>query len=431
MFGYTIPDKGEGLNDAQSVLFQQCLEVLADSFQNFVQSGCGVTPQGAPNMTVQVAAGTVYSVTSRLVTAGNAALAISAADATNPRFDYIVITTGAVAAVRQGTPSAAPKPINLTAGDVCVALVYVPAAATSITTANIFSRAIVAPRLAGEVLELPVLPANISGRANAATMFARKLVGRDIHLIENLDGAPRAIQTALAQDDFILVTPNNTAIQTIGGNSTSGGTGAIVGAVNTNDGTRLVKTRFANVVTTTNQLLGVRATGAADLKFTRGDVAGKGGFYFSSRFSIELIAATTIRLAVGLWSSAAAASAADTITGDGVMLWHDTTDALNVLSIITRDNVTSTKTAIAGVPNLTAGLTLGFELYCAPNGTTIFYRLWNFTTGALIAEGSVTATLPRNTVFMGHQCNMSNGTVNITVTTVALGVNNVFCTAVV
>jgi len=41
-------------------------------------------------------------------------------------------------------------------------------------------------------------------------------------------------------------------------------------------------------------------------------------------------------------------------------------------------------------------------------------------------EFTTTAALPVNTAFMGPQCQMSNGTANITATTVAIGVAGVY-----
>jgi hypothetical protein len=420
MFGYTIPDKGEGINDAQSVLFQQCLEVLADSFQNFVQSGCAVTPQGAPNMTVNVAAGTVYSVGARIITAGNAALAIGAADATNARFDYVVITSGAVAAVRGGTPSAAPKPTNLSAGDVCIALIYIPANATSIGAANIYSRAVVSPKIAGENILLPAIANPAAPPADSLIIYARKTAGRVVPKFISPSGVDNAVQPNLWGNNIALYTSasGTTAGLSSGMVWNSGGTVShptpTAGITN-----QIPRTRWANVVTTTNQQLGIRASAASDNKFWRGNAAGLGGFFMFARFGIGLIPAATVRLFVGLSSLTSAITAADAVTGDAVGFWHDTTDSLTTISLLTRDNTTSTKTAIASVPTLAAGQMFDAYLYSPPNGGSIFYRLDNVNTDTTIVDTSIATTLPRSTIFLGPQALMSNGTANITVTTVA------------
>jgi hypothetical protein len=133
MAGFTIPDKGEGQNDIQSILFQEYLEILADGIngEDCVLSGCAVTAQGSPDMTVAVAKGAVLSNgVLKAVTAGNAT--ITTADGTNPRLDLVVVNSSGTKAVRAGTPAAAPKPPARTANDVVLAVVYVPASDTTI-----------------------------------------------------------------------------------------------------------------------------------------------------------------------------------------------------------------------------------------------------------------------------------------------------------
>lgn len=147
---FTIPDKGEGLNDIQSVLFQEYLDVLVAGISrtDCVLSGLAVTAQGTPNMTVAVAAGAVNSKSARwAVAAANAT--ITTADATNPRLDLVVITSAGAIAVRAGTAAAAPKPAARTANDVVLAVVYVPAGDTAIEANQITDMRI--PRQYGPV----------------------------------------------------------------------------------------------------------------------------------------------------------------------------------------------------------------------------------------------------------------------------------------
>src|SRR5207245_905199 len=79
-----------------------------------VLSGCAVTAQGSPDMTVAVAAGFVKSAGVALaVTAGN--VTIGAADATNPRLDLVVVSSTGTKTVRAGTAAASPECPTLTA----------------------------------------------------------------------------------------------------------------------------------------------------------------------------------------------------------------------------------------------------------------------------------------------------------------------------
>lgn len=100
-------------------------------------TGCAVTAQGSPDMTVAVSAGTVR-IRGRKVTVTGGNVTITAADATNPRFDLITVdTTGAKAAVA-GTPAATSPVVPATpANRVALATVYVPANDTAINTNQI------------------------------------------------------------------------------------------------------------------------------------------------------------------------------------------------------------------------------------------------------------------------------------------------------
>lgn len=144
--GFTIPDKGEGQNDIQSILFQEDLEIMVAGLSGVdcVLSGCGCTAQGSPDMTVAVAKGAVLSNGVMFpVTAGNAT--ITTADATNPRIDAVVVNSSGAKAVRAGTAAAAPRPPNRTANDVVLAYVFVPANDTTISTAQIIDKRISPP----------------------------------------------------------------------------------------------------------------------------------------------------------------------------------------------------------------------------------------------------------------------------------------------
>src|SRR3990167_8784176 len=133
---FTLPDKGEGVNDIQSILFQEHLDILIAGMSgtDCVLSGCAIT--GGADMTPAVAKGAVLS--NRVLFAVAAAdVTITAADATNPRIDLIVVNNAGALAVRAGTAAAAPKPPARSANDVVIGAVYVAANDTAIATSEI------------------------------------------------------------------------------------------------------------------------------------------------------------------------------------------------------------------------------------------------------------------------------------------------------
>lgn len=131
---WSLPDKGEGFAEAQSILFQEYLEVLVDAIdgRNCVLFGCAVTEAGSPTgMNLAVAKGAVLSGGTMFAVAA-ANVTIGTADSTSPRFDLVVVNSSGALAVRAGTAATYPKPPARTANDVVLAVVYVPATDTSI-----------------------------------------------------------------------------------------------------------------------------------------------------------------------------------------------------------------------------------------------------------------------------------------------------------
>lgn len=145
---YAIPNSGDAAiaDNKQAQVDAVDVAILVDALNcTGVVSGCAVSAQGSPDMTVAVAAGVVQSGGVELaVTAGN--VTIAAADGTNPRFDLIVADSAGAKQRRGGTAAAAPVFPTPTAGDVVLAAVYVPASDTTIATNQIVDkRAMVGP----------------------------------------------------------------------------------------------------------------------------------------------------------------------------------------------------------------------------------------------------------------------------------------------
>lgn len=429
---WTIPDKGEGLSDLQSILFQEYLDVLVAGLgqADFVMSGCAVTAQGSPDMTVAVAAGSVVAAgVVRAVAGANGT--ITTADATNPRFDLVVINAAGAIAVRAGAPAAAPKPPARTAGDVVLAVVYVPAADTTIASNQITDLRAVAIRTAllgaDNAMVLPDVgaPAIAAAATDTVKLFARKVAGRQTLKYIGPSGIDQFIQDRISCNQSAFYLPNNGT--TVGLNLGLGWTSAGTVSHPTPSSTAPAiysqqrRSRWANVVTTTNQTLGLH-TVTAMKTFWRGNAAGLGGFNFHARFAIGLWPAATVRLFVGLSDQNTSPVASDTLAGNCCGLWHDTTEAASVLNFVTRNGTTATKAAITLAANLAAGQCFDFFMWSAPNGSEIYYRLDEMNTGTTLVDTSTTTTIPLSTAFMGPTLQMSNGTANITVTTTAMEV---------
>ncbi len=142
---FTLPDKGTALNDTQCILFKEYIDPLVAGISgvDFVSSGCAVTPSAG--LTVAIASGTVYSNSAAHIVTGST-LTHGTADATNPRFDFVVVSSSGTLAIRAGTAASAPVPPTKSANDVVLAVVYIPAgnvtiAANQIVDLRVFNTA--------------------------------------------------------------------------------------------------------------------------------------------------------------------------------------------------------------------------------------------------------------------------------------------------
>lgn len=266
--------------------------------------------------------------------------------------------------------------------------------------------------------------------ADTLKIFARKVAGRMTPKYIGPSGVDQVFQDKLSENGFSYYSPNNgtTVGLNIGLGWTTGGTVSHPTPSSTSPAiySQQKRTRWANVVTTTNQVLGLR-TATAEKRYWRGNAAGLGGFNFHARFAIGLWPAATVRLFVGLHDSNAGWVISDTLTGNGCGFWHDTTDAASVLSFVTRDGTTATKAAITLATNLAAGQTFDAYIWSAPNGSVIGYRLVELNTGTVLVDTTTSTTIPLTTAFLGQELAMSNGTANVTVTTTAFELSGHSC----
>ena len=134
---FTIPDKGEGVSDYQSVIFEEHIRALVQGIGGGgVLSGCAVT--AATGSDFNIAAGEVRLNGLDYTFAGGSSSIVS--DPTNPRFHAVMVSTNGVSAslyITTGTPATPPKIVTEVSVVIPLAFIYVPAGATSISAANI------------------------------------------------------------------------------------------------------------------------------------------------------------------------------------------------------------------------------------------------------------------------------------------------------
>jgi hypothetical protein len=145
---FTIQDNDESFaSNPQSLIMQTDINALVAGIgYDGVISGCAVTAQGSPNMTVAVAAGLVQ-IAGGQVTVASGNVTITTADGTNPRIDLVVVNSSGTKSVTAGTAAANPKAPDIPASSVLLAMVYVPASDTTIASNQITDKRLIVPAL--------------------------------------------------------------------------------------------------------------------------------------------------------------------------------------------------------------------------------------------------------------------------------------------
>lgn len=171
---FTIPDSATAWNPIQARIQTGDLQILTDAIDQVgVVTGCAVTPQGSPNMTVAVASGSIHvSSGAAAVSAGN--VTITANSSGNPRLDLICVDSSGVKSAVAGTGAASPKYPAIPGGSVVLAAVLVPTGATEITANNIVDKRAFVITTASGALQAAN---NLSDVANAASSRTNLALG--------------------------------------------------------------------------------------------------------------------------------------------------------------------------------------------------------------------------------------------------------------
>jgi len=141
---FDIPNFAEAAHPFQAAPDSTDFEIVTvGSAGTGVVSGTAVTAQGAPDMTVAVAAGVIAVSGTRVAVVAVPVLAITAADATNPRIDLVLVSALGVVSVLAGVAAAVPLMQPLPASTVCLAAVYVSALAASIVAGDIIDKRVI------------------------------------------------------------------------------------------------------------------------------------------------------------------------------------------------------------------------------------------------------------------------------------------------
>lgn len=270
------------------------------------------------------------------------------------------------------------------------------------------------PNIVGE----PTIPP-----AGNLYLYSKLIAGKSLPKIKGPSGLDTPLQVAFWQNNIVLWNPSTATAgvwQGAIGTTTSAGTFTAAAPTTTSLYTVQTRGRYANVITTANQVLGIRWS--ATPTYFLGNTAGQGGFFFYCRMGLDVFTAAT-RMFVGLTASltGTTVSADPSTIANSVGFAYDAADN-GAISFLMRSATTPTKTATG----FTAASGKGYDLYmfCAPNSTTVGWRI-DDTVAGTTASGSVSATPPAVNTMMVPNVLASNAAI-ATATAVQIGINRLY-----
>lgn len=143
--------------------------------------------------------------------------------------------------------------------------------------------------------------------------------------------------------------------------------------------------------------------------FWIGNGAGLGGFFMQFRFGI-VIPQAGMRYNVGLFASSAVVTSVDPSSKLNMMCFGVDAGDSNLQIMRNDGSGTATKTDLgANFPGKTANAVYRASFYCAPNASTVYYRVDRMDS-AFTATGNFSTDLVANTQFLSVGIAMSNGT---------------------
>ncbi|MEO6109720.1 MAG: hypothetical protein ABIP50_01775 [Candidatus Saccharimonadales bacterium] len=257
--------------------------------------------------------------------------------------------------------------------------------------------------------------------AGVLRIYSKNVSGRIVPKWVGPAGLDSVFQPALFGNNIVMWTNTSaTAGLWTGTVGAAAGTFANTLPTFTNVYTSVRRARYANVITTTNQILGQRGSEAM---YFRGSISSTGGFFFFARFGLD-VWTTGGRLFVGMHTSttvvSADPSASLNILGFGI-------DAGNTaITFMHNDGSgTATKDTIAGQPTLANNNGYDAYIFCKPNDSVVYYRLVDINTQTEIINSSTNLDLPVSTTGLTPGVLASNAALT-PVTSIAIGLNRIY-----
>lgn len=258
--------------------------------------------------------------------------------------------------------------------------------------------------------------------AGTGRLYSKSVAGRTVPKWKAPSGVDYGLQSSLWQNNITQWTPSSATAGTWFGTistTTSAGTFTVAVPSTTNTYTSITRGRYANVVTTTNQILGVRQS--VNPTIFLGNTAGRGGFFFFCRFGFD-VWTNGGRMFIGLTANTAGAtvSADPSSNNNTIGFCIDAADNGAISFLARGTSATKTSTGYTVVSNR------GYDvfMYAQPNSTTVNWRIIDLVAGTE-ASGSTSTNVPAVNTNMMVNAVAGNAALT-TVTAIQLGLNKIY-----
>ena len=269
-----------------------------------------------------------------------------------------------------------------------------------------------------ETIDLPALatepPVPASGHG---LLYAKDISGRAVPKWMGPTGVDYPLQSNIGF--------NNVAVWRGGSTTTAATFAAVIGNMPYNAAssttpvipalasTSLRNSTYRGTIATSTTAGNIANIRAATARLWMGNAAGLGGFFTSTRFALSGTLVTGLRCFVGIQEGTSVPTNVDPLTSTTIgklgLAINANTGNWNFINNIA--GTTPTVTALGA--NFPVNNTDLYEitLFCPPNGSSISYRIANWSTNQ-ITTGTVTTNLPTNTTFMSNVLWITNNAQN-------------------
>ena len=241
-------------------------------------------------------------------------------------------------------------------------------------------------------------------------LYTKTIAGRGVPKWKETSGNDNVVATAIWDSTGSIIIPGiTTTIQAVG---------CAVTAVGTVSTPTITSTSLRNQTKRFTLTSAITAAALASLRVNAvecysGNAAGLGGYFVVCRFALSGTLQTGMRAFVGLTDTPTTAATnidptTSTTPGKIGMAINASTGNWNLVNNITG----AAPTVLALGANFPVNTTdmLELILFCAPNATSISYRVKNFTSG-LLTSGTLSTNIPANTTFLGRVMWACNNTI--------------------